>query len=211
MAPDRTPQPSTPKGLGLLPRRGLITRRPGSAGPLPLIIGAAIVVASVVFFLDSLHVERTTFDFGLADMTERWNAASAATTPLLEMDEPSPRPDESGDLVFAHVWSEELTLRGRIDEPSGRIVELTVIGDPDVVDGALIVDAMDLLIRVTEPHLDAAARLETLQELGVVGGDPTPDLRATRGDTDYVVAGAATGSAVGMSAAPFSNLTTDRP
>jgi hypothetical protein len=86
-----------------------------------------------------------------------------------------------------------------------------VIGDPDVVGGALIVDAMDLLIRVTGPHLDAAARVETLQELGVVGGDPTADLRATRGGTDHVVAGASTGAAVGMSVAPFSSLTTDRP
>jgi hypothetical protein len=209
MATDRTVQPMTPNGLGLLPRRGLITRRPGAGGPVPLIVGAVIVAVSVLYFVQSLQVDRSTFTFGLDEMTERWNgAASAADAPLLTIDTPTPRLDESGDLIFAHAWSEELSLRGRIDPDSSNLVELTVIGDPEVVGPDLIVDAMELLIRVTEPDLGAQGRLQTLQELGVVGGDPTADLRATRGGTDYVVAGSSASSEVGMSAAPYSDFTT---
>lgn len=206
---DRTARQITPKGLGLLPRRGLITRRPGAAGPLPLILGAAIVLTAVAFFVDSLQVDRATFDFDATELVERWNTA-AGGNPLLTIAPLAPREDESGDLVFGYEWSDDFSLRGRVDTGSSRVVELTVIGDPERVDGRLIVDAMDLVIRVTEPELDEPARLGALQELGVVGGDPTADLRATRGDTDYVVAGSASSSSVGMSAAPYSSLTSDR-
>lgn len=201
----------TPRGLGLFPRRGLISRRPGSAGPLPLIIGAAIVVVSVIYFVTSLQIDRETFAFDVDELAQRWNtAAEAAELPSLDIELPAVRPDESGDLVFGHAWSDDFSLRGRVDPETSMVVELTVIGDPTVVDGAMIVDAMDLVIQVTEPALDDTARLLTLQELGVVGGDPTADLRASRGDTDYVVATATSGGAVGMSAAPVSALTSDR-
>ena len=194
-----------------MPGRGLITRRPGSAGPLSLIVGVAVVIASLAYFISSLQVDRVTFAFDGKGLTERWNeAAAAASLPTLTINIPRSRPDESGDLVFGEEWSEGLSLRGRVDAATSLLVELTVIGDPDLVDGGSIVEAMDLLIRVTEPDLGEDERLATLQELGVVGGDPTADLRATRGDTDYVVASANQGSTVGMSAAPYSSLASGR-
>lgn len=210
MEVDRNARQITPRGLGLLPRKSLITRRPGAAGPIPLILGAAIVLAAVVFFIDSLQVERATFEFDVSGLVERWNDAAQVSAPVLKIYPPAPREDESGDLVFGYEWSNDLSLRGRIDAASGLLVEVTVIGDPDEVDGRLIVDAMELVIQVTEPTLDQSERLGALQELGVVGGDPTADLRAMRGDTDYVVAGSASSSSVGLSAAPSSQLTSDR-
>ena len=211
MEHDRTARPVIPTGLGLLPRKGLIAKRPGAAGPLPLLVGATIVVLAVVYFVTSLDSDRVTFDFDPAIMAQTWNdAAAQAGKPLLAVEEPNPRPDESGDLVFGHAWSDRFSLRGRVDSDTNQLVELSVIGDPTMVGGQLIVDAMDLLVRVTEPTLSGAERLATLQELGVVGGDPTADLRATRGNTDYVVAAAPNGTSIGMSAAPYSTFTSGR-
>lgn len=170
---------------------------------MPLVVGGTLVLLAVVFFLNGLGSDRITFGFDAAELAGTWNdTAEGAGRPLLTMDEPAPRPDESGDLVFGHSWSGDFSLRGRIDPQSGHLIEISVIGDPAMTGGQLMIDAMDLLIWVTEPSLTAAERLSTLQELGVVGGDPIADLRATRGDTDYVVAG--TETAVGMSAAPHS-------
>lgn len=189
-------------GGGILPRRGLISRRPGTGSPAAVALGVAIVAVGLFFFFQDLDVPRNTFDFDVTMAHDRWNeAADERGFSLLGVGDFETRPDDSGDLVFGHEWTPDFGLRGRADAESGNVVELVVIGDPAVVDGGLIADAMELLVIVTEPGLDAAARRSTLQEIGVIGGDANADLRATRGGTDYVAAAGRDGS-VGMSAAP---------
>lgn len=196
--------------MGLIPSRGLITRRPGESGWQTVVLGGVLIFLAVWVFVQSLQIDRLTFAYDVTTFEERWNhAAAAMDRSELAIDPVAPRLDDSGDLVFAHAWSDSFMVRGRIDPETDLLVELAVIGDRESDGGELMVDAMELLVRSTEPALDAAERLSTLQELGLVGGDPTADLRATRGETDFVVAASGSGS-IGMSAAPHSRFTSAR-
>jgi hypothetical protein len=175
-----------------------------------VVLGGVLIFLAVWVFVQSLQIDRLTFPYDAGTFEQRWNHAAAGIDRLeLAIDPISPRLDDTGDLVFAHAWSDTFMLRGRIDPETDRVVELAVLGDRNVDGGELMVDAMDLLIRSTEPDLDGEQRLSTLQELGLVGGDPTADLRAFRGSTDYVVAASGSGK-IGMSAAPHSRVTSDR-
>lgn len=175
-----------------------------------MVLGGVLMFLAVWVFVQSLQVDRLTFPYDAQTFEQRWNhAAAGVDRPELAIGPISPRLDDTGDLVFAHAWSDTFMLRGRIDPETDRMVELAVIGDREVDGGELMVVAMELLIGATEPGLSAGERLSTLQELGLVGGDPTADLRAQRGNTDYVVAASGSGT-IGMSAAPHSRLTSDR-
>jgi hypothetical protein len=210
MGIDRTVRPPTPR-VGLLPSRDLFTRRPGQSGWKSVVLGGSMVLVAVAVFINGLQVDRVTFPFDAPTIMERWNQAATATgRPLLTVPAPELRDNGDGDLLFGHDWTGTFGLRGRVDAESGMVVELSVIGDRDADGGEIIVEAMDLLLRVTEPDLDEETRIDTLQELGVIGGDPFADLAATRGDTDYAVALARDGITIGMSAAPHSSLTSGR-
>lgn len=170
-----------------------------------------MVVVAVAVFVNGLQVDRVTFPFDAPTVTERWNATATSTgRMLLALPPPLPTDNGDGDLLFGHEWTDTFGLRGRIDAESGMVVELSVVGNREADGGQIIVEAMDLLLRVTQPELNENARIETLQELGVMGGDPFADLAATRGDTDYAVALANDGITIGMSAAPHSSITSGR-
>ncbi len=176
-----------------------------------MVLGGSMVAVAVAVFVNGLQVDRLTFPFDAPTITERWNRAATATgRPLLALPDPTPTDNGDGDLLFGHEWTDTFGLRGRIDAESGMVVELSVIGDRNTDGGDIIVEAMDLLLRTTEPDLGEEERIVTLQELGVIGGDPFADLAATRGDTDYAVALARDGITVGMSAAPHSSFTSGR-
>jgi hypothetical protein len=191
--------------LGVFPTRKLITRPPGSAGPLPALIGFALVVAAVVVFATSFDRSRTAFDFTPGEFSERWNTfASATGRELLALSEPIL--DAAGeDPTFEHAWSDTLVLTGRVDASSGLMVEVVVVGSPGADGGELIASAMDLLVATTEPGLDAEARAGTLQDLGLIGGGGTPEAATTVGTTDYQMGVSQTGT-VGLAAAPHSTL-----
>ncbi len=170
-----------------------------------------MVVVALLVFINGLQVDRITFPFDATSATDRWNQAATTTgRPLLALPPPSLTDNGDGDLLFGNDWSDTFGLRGRVDAESGMVVELSVIGDREADGGEIIVEAMDLLLRVTQPDLDENARIETLQELGVMAGDPFADLAATRADTDYAVALAQDGITIGMSAAPHSSFTSGR-
>jgi hypothetical protein len=210
MHADRTVRTPLPR-VGLLPSRSLITRRPGASGWKSVVLGGSMVLVALAVFIDGLQVNTLTFPFDATTMTERWNQVANDTgRPLLALSAPRLRDNGNGDLIFGHEWTDTFGFRGRIDTESGMLVELSVVGDSAADGGEIIVEAMDLLVRITEPELGNEARIATLQELGVIGGDPFADLAATRGDTDYAVALATNGTTIGMSAAPHSSFTSGR-
>jgi hypothetical protein len=203
---DRTARRTPTTGIGLMPRRALIKRK-GAGDPRSKILGLSLMVIAVMVFVSGLQTERVTFDFDATEVESRWNAAA----PLdLSIEPIVPREDDAGDLVFGYEWAEAFSLRGRIDPDTGNVVELSVIGKPDAVGGERMIEAMTVLVEITEPDLTSEQRDGTLQELGVIGGDPTADLRATRNQTDYVVAASNDGTTVGMSAAPYSRVTSQQ-
>lgn len=161
-----------------------------------------MLVAGLVFFIGLRQPQRALFELDQETFVDRWNEAAAVTDRGdLELTmSPAIRPDGSDDLVFVHDWSDTMVLRGRIDPDTMRLVEIGVTGDPDLDGGERLANAMDLLVAATEPDLTGEERIETLQELGIVGGG-TPDARAVRGGTDYVV-GVGLDGRVGMGAAP---------
>jgi hypothetical protein len=194
---------------GLLPSRRLISRKPGAGGPASLLIGAGIVILSLTIFLKGTQTERTTFDFDPVTFTANWNAAVDATDrPVLALASPRLRSEAgSDDTTFTTRWTETLYVRGRVDPSSGKMVEVSVIGDPAADDAALVASAMDLLVAATEPSLTTDERIDVLQELGLVGGGSDADGAATRGDTDYVVGRHPDTGVIGLGAAPHSTLT----
>lgn len=169
------------------------------------------MVVAIMVFLNGLNVERLTFPFDAATMADRWNQEAAALgRPELAIGTLDLRPDGARELVFAHGWSDTFLVKGRVDEGSGSVVEISVIGNRHRDGGQAMVDAMELVVAVTEPTLGHDERIATLMELGVVAGDPLADLSATRNNTDYVVAATPAGDSVGMSAAPHSRITSGR-
>lgn len=175
-----------------------------SGGRKPALFGAALVVASVTFFIAGLPTEQTTFSYDMPAFVERWNTrAAAAGRPTLFISDPVDTLT-GGGAVIEYRWSSTMRLRARTEKAGDRLVEVSVMGSPDLDDPAFLAAAIDLLVAATEPDLAGDGRRAVLQELGIVGGSDA-DLRATSGGTDYVSA-AAEGGLVGVGAAPRSTF-----
>jgi hypothetical protein len=171
---------------------------------MPRLLGMALVVASVTFFVADLPTERAAFPYDMATFVDRWNnQAAIAGRPTLFISDPVDALTGDG-AVIEYRWSSTMRLRARTEKVGTRLVEVSLVGSPDSDDPDFLAAAIDLLVAATEPDLAADGRRSVLQELGIVGGSDA-DLRAVRGGTDYVAASAA-GGLVGVGAAPHSTF-----
>ena len=107
--------------------------------------------------------------------------------------------------MFGFAFSESMSVIGRVDRtPIRDVEELALVGEPEIDGEDLVVAGMDLIIRVTEPGLDASQRADLLSDLAVLGTLPAdPDQRTTAGTTEYRVAADAVGGVVGIGAKPL--------
>lgn len=162
-----------------------------------------MVAAAIVFFFLSTRQSPITFGFDRTEFTELWNeAALDAGQPGLTIPEVVWTDEEAG--VFGYAFSETMSVLGRVDRtPLQDVEELAVVGEPAVDGEDIVIAGMDLVIRVTEPELDADERTELLTDLAVLGTLPAdPDQRTTAGTTEYRVAADAVGGVLGIGARP---------
>lgn len=162
-----------------------------------------MVAVAIVFFFVSTRQSPITFGFDRAEFTDRWNAAALdAGRPALTIPEVVWTDEEAG--VFGFAFSETLSVIGRVDRtPIQDVEELALVGEPAVDGEEIVIAGMELVIRVTEPALDAGARTALLTDLAVLGTLPAdPDQRTTAGTTEYRVAADAVGGVLGIGARP---------
>lgn len=162
------------------------------------------MAVGVVYFFVSTQQSPITFGFDRSEFVERWNeAAFASDRPGLTIPEVVWTDEEAG--VFGFAFSESMSVIGRVDRtPIQDVEELALVGEPEIDGEDFVVAGMDLIIRVTEPGLDASQRADLLSDLAVLGTLPAdPDQRTTAGTTEYRVAADAVGGVVGIGAKPL--------
>lgn len=165
--------------------------------------GFGLVAVVFVNFFFSTRQQPITFDFDQVEFVEQWNsAAEASNNTALLIGAVQWTDEEAG--VFGVAFSETMSILGRVETATRQdIEELALIGQPSIDGEALVVAAMDLMIRVTEPSLNPEARVTVLSELAVLGTLPTdPNQRSTAGSTEFRVAADAANGVVGIGARP---------
>lgn len=159
-----------------------------------------IAIASLILALRP-DTEPTTFAFNRAEFTRTWNgAATEVGANSLIIGETTWTDRESG--VFGFAFSESMSVLARVESSEfSNVQEIAVVGEPRLDGLATVLEAMNVVINVTEPELDEVARRQLLTDLGVLGTDPLdPDRRVTVGTTDFRVAVDAFGGVLGIGA-----------
>ena len=162
-----------------------------------------MVAVAIGFFFVSTQQTPITFGFDRTEFTERWNSAALdAGQPGLRIPEVVWTDEEEG--VFGYAFSETMSVIGRVDRtPIQDVEELALVGEPAIDGQDLVIAGMELVIRVTEPALNADERSALLTDLAVLGTLPAdPDQRTTAGTTEYRVAADAVGGVLGIGARP---------
>ncbi len=148
-------------------RRNPWGRRPTAPTNPRRKLGYFIVVLAVIGFWQSNRLEPLAFDFDRTGLVERWNTAAVeAGAPQLSV--ASLEWTTTEERTFGFAWSPTLSLIGRTENDSERVVELVVVGEPASDGRDLIVAAMDVLVAVTEPGLSAEQRQRILADLSLV-------------------------------------------
>lgn len=165
------------------------------------------MVTAVVLLAIALRSEETpaTFEMNRIEFARQWNSAvTQIGAPDLNVGETTWTDREAG--VFGFAFSDSMSVLGRVDSDElSDVVEIAVVGEPGLDGLATVLDAMRIVIAVTEPETDETARQRLLTELGVLGSDPLdPDRRTTFGSTEYRVAVDAFGGVLGIGATPVS-------
>lgn len=164
---------------------------------------AAVVLVAIAVRGDEAPA---TFEMNRIEFARQWNSAvERIGAPTLNIGETAWTDREAG--VFGFAFSDSMSVLGRV--ASGElsdVVEIAVVGEPELDGLAKLLHAMRIVIAVTEPVTDETARQQILTELGVLGTDPLdPERRTTFGSTEYRVAVDAFGSVLGIGATPVSN------
>lgn len=144
-----------------------------------------------------------TFAYDRDGFLEAWNeAALAENQPGFNVREFQWTDEEAG--VFGFAFSETMSVIGRVDDtPLQEVEELALVGSRQDDGLDAIIAGMDLVIAVTEPGLDAAARADVLAELTVTGVVPAdPSRRVTVDTTRYRVAADPANGILGIGATP---------
>lgn len=182
--------------------RGRSTNR-SSRNPFLVGLGFTLIAAGFLYFFFSTQQSPITFGFDRSEFVERWNAAAGqAGEPGLSIGEVVWTDEAAG--VFGFAFSESMSVIGRVDRtPLQDVEELALVGEPGLDGETLVVAGMELVIRVTEPGLDAAERAALLEDLAVLGSLPAdPDQRTTAGTTEFRVAADPEGGVLGIGARP---------
>lgn len=166
------------------------------------------MVAAVVLLAIALRSDEApaTFEMNRIEFAREWNSAVARiAAPELNIGETTWTDREAG--VFGFAFSDSMSVLGRVESDElSDVVEIAVVGEPRLDGLAKVLDAMRIVIAVTEPGIDETGRQRLLTELGVLGTDPLdPDRRTTVGSTEYRVAVDAFGGVLGIGATPVSN------
>jgi hypothetical protein len=167
-------------------------------------VGFSLVAVGIIYFFVSTQQSPITFGFDQSEFVERWNeAALEADLPGLTIPEVAWTDEEAG--VFGYAFSESMSVIGRVDRtPIQDVEELALVGEPEIDGEDFVVAGMELIIRVTEPELDASQRADLLADLAVLGTLPAdPDQRRAAGTTEYRVAADAVAGVVGIGAKPL--------
>ena len=171
-----------------------------------LATGFVLLVAAIVLVAIALRSDEApaTFEMNRIEFARHWNSAVARIgSPDLNIGETTWTDREAG--VFGFAFSDSMSVLGRVasDEFSD-VVEIAVVGEPGLDGLTKVLDAMRIVIAVTEPETDETGRQRLLTELGVLGTDPLdPGRRATVGTTEYRVAVDAFGGVLGIGAQPI--------
>lgn len=128
-------------------------------------LGYLIVVLAVVGFWQVNRQEPVVFEFDRTSLVSIWNAA-ASTAPELSV--ASLDWTDVEQRTFGFAWSPTLSVIGRTEADSEKVVELVVVGEPASDGRDRIVTAMDILVAVTEPDLTAMERRRVLADLSLV-------------------------------------------
>ncbi len=194
-------------------RRGTPTRSRVGRSPAPnqrrrnpflVGLGLGLVATGIVYFFLTTQQSPITFGFDRVEFVDRWNAAAAgAGEPRLNIPEVVWTDEEAG--VFGYAFSESMSVIGRVDStPIQDVEELALVGEPDLDGEEFVTAGMELVIQVTEPGLDPAARTALLTDLAVLGTLPAdPDQGSTAGTTEFRVAADAIGGVLGIGARPI--------
>lgn len=171
-------------------------------------VGVGLLVAAVALVGLALRTDDApaTFDFNRIEFARTWNgAAFVIGSADLDIGETTWTDREAG--VFGYAFSDSMSVLGRVDSDElSDVVEIAVVGEPGIDGLATVLEAMNIVIAVTEPEIDEAGRQRVLTELGVTGTDPLdPDRRTTAGSTEFRVAVDAFGGVLGIGATPVSD------
>lgn len=183
-------------------RRFLLRRLALSLAAAAAAAGAVLVVASLIRTAGDADPE--VFEFGRAGFVGAWNDAtqilgySDLAIPAVSWTD-----EEAG--VFGHAWSPTLSVLGRVEGRTADVVELVVIGQPDRDGDDRVRTAMELLVAVAEPSLDAEGRLSVLERLSVTGEyrPVEPDASVVAGTTRFRSSGDRARGRIGIGATPL--------
>lgn len=164
---------------------------------LKLVGVIALGVAAVALYL----VFRQPAGFGMSaeGFVERWNSAAAPELLIGEVQWTDP---EAG--VFGFAFTPTLSVLARVDGPYEQVVDIAVVGEPASDGEDLVLEAMELVVAVTEPELDATDRRDVLQLLSLVNPNrpARPDDSVVVGETRYRVAADVDRGVIGIGARP---------
>lgn len=186
------------------PGRAPVSRQPIKLSQPRRVLSYGVVLLSIFAFWQANRMEPIAFPYNRLELVTRWNDTAVATAhsslavPELEWTNQEER-------TFGHAWTPTLSVIGRTENHSERVVELVVVGQPAVDGRQRLVSAMDVLIATTEPALTAEERQRILADLSLVDDTTValPSGSVTTSVATYRVAADPQTGRLGLGAAPL--------